>query len=136
MSNGRISWSGVLGMEFKMFQNWFMPSNIQSLHLMIFFHVFKVLTVEDFKNSHVLKSMVFKIQYMKKKWILSHPELHPQNTKSWNSSFWQTASLLVSKLTREYFWPKSNLRPILGSHRSLKEPQKSQNKPVKRQFLM
>ena len=32
-----------------------------------FFHVFKVLTVEDFKNSHVLKAMVFKIQYMKKK---------------------------------------------------------------------
>ena len=37
LSNGRILWSGVLGMEFKMFQNWFMPSNIQSLHLMIFF---------------------------------------------------------------------------------------------------
>ena len=67
LSNGRILWSGVLGMEFKMFQNWFMPSKIQSLHLMIFFHVFKVHKVEDFKNSHVLKSMVFKIQYMKKK---------------------------------------------------------------------
>ena len=26
-----------------------------------------ILTVEDFKNSHVLKSMVFKIQYMKNK---------------------------------------------------------------------
>ena len=37
-------------MEFKIFQNWFIPQT---------FKVFKVLTVEYF--------MVFKIQYMKKK---------------------------------------------------------------------
>ena len=136
MSNGRISWSVFWAWNSRCSKIGLCPQTFNLYTLWIWIHVFKVLTVEDFKNSHVLKSMVFKIQYMKKKWILSHPELHPQNTKSWNSSFWQTASLLVSKLTREYFWPKSNLRPILGSHRSLKEPQKSQNKPVKRQFLM
>ena len=67
---------------------------------------------------------------MKKKWILSHYEFHPQNTRPWNSSLWQTASWFILKLIREYFWPKSNLHPVLWSHRSLKEPQKSQNKPV------
>ena len=40
-------------------------SNIQSLHLMRFFY--KVFTMEDFEKGHVLKSIVFKIQYMKKK---------------------------------------------------------------------
>ena len=76
------------------------------------------------------------VNSMKKKWILSHPEFHPQNTRLWNSSFWQTASWLVFNLIREYFLPKSNFRPILGSHRSLKESQKSPNKPVTHQFLM
>ena len=38
--------------------------------------------------------------------------------KSWNSSFGQSPIWLTIKLTRECFWPKGNLRPVLGSHRS------------------
>ena len=37
--------------------------------------------MEDFEKGYVLKSIVFKIQYIKKKWILNHPEFHPQNNR-------------------------------------------------------
>ena len=110
-------------------------SNIKSAHFMILNSCLQGSYNGGLWESHVLKSMIFKIQYMKKKWIVSNSEFHPQNTTTWNSSFWQTASW-PDFLIREYFWRKSNLRPVLGLHRSLKEPQKSQNKPVTPRFLM
>ena len=52
---------------------------------------------------------------------LCDPVIHAQNTRPWNSSIWQTAILHVFIPTRVYFWLKSILHPVLGSHRCLKE---------------
>ena len=38
-------------------------------------------------------------------------------------------------MNKEYFWPKSNFRPVLGSHRDPQRPQKSQNKLMTALFL-
>ena len=58
---------------------------------------------------------------------MKHPLFHAQNT---------TATIHVIIPTRVYFWLKSNLRQVLGSHRCPKEPQEFQDKAVTRQFLM
>ena len=56
--------------------------------------------------------------------ILEHPVDYPQISRSSTFPFcWQSACLIFKPIY-ECFLPKSNLRPILGSHRSLWGPQK------------
>ena len=60
------------------------------------------------------------------KTFLRYPGNPPQITRSYNSYFFSSSSWLTVKLISVCFWPKSNLRPVLGSHRSPLGPQKSQ----------
>ena len=50
-------------------------------------------------------------------------------------NFSQPPACFNNKLIWEYFWPKSNFRPVLGSHRSPLGPQKSQIKLTIASFL-
>ena len=54
------------GHDNRMFQNWFMPQT-SNLYTFKFLPSRFLCTMEDSKKSHGLKSMVFNIQYMKKK---------------------------------------------------------------------
>ena len=63
------------------------------------------------------------------------PWSHAQITRSWLflccwPAFWQ-----ILKSIWVNFWPKSNLRPVLGWHRSCLRPQNSQNKLTTALFL-
>ena len=60
------------------------------------------------------------------KTFLRYPWNPPQITRSCNSYFFQFSSWLTAKLISVFFWPKSDLRPVLGSHKSPLGPQKSQ----------
>ena len=71
----------------------------------------------------------------KKKSVLGHPVNCAQIDKSLNSSLRQSPSWTIIKLIVVCFWPKSNLRLILGWHRSHWRPQKFKNKLTAALFL-
>ena len=68
--------------------------------------------------------------------FLVHPVYFAKITRSWNSFFWQSSSWLTLNPIWEYILPKSNLRPVLGSHRCPLDLQRFQNKLSTAYFLM
>ena len=94
-------------------------------------------------NSFFITTSKFSIKVTRwKKWRIEAPINFgapcrlPSNSRSSTFPFgWQSACL-ICKPIYECFLPKSNLRPILGSHRSLWGPQKCKNKLIAALFLM
>ena len=65
-----------------------------------------------------LKSYDAKRRWLKPKSILGHPVYYPQISRLEVFPFCWPSSCLIVKPMRECFWPKGNLRPVLGSQRS------------------
>ena len=81
------------------------------------------------------KPLELQMKRQNKKSFQGHPVNCAQIDKSFNYSLNQSPSWTILKLIVVCFWPKSNLRPILGWHRSHWRPQKFKNKLTAALFL-
>ena len=89
------------------------------------FFPFQFILEKEIKLWSLITHKVFKIHYRKKKPILRQPVESAKSDISWNSSLIQLALWLFTNAIYMCFWPKWNLRPILGCHRRVWGPHKS-----------
>ena len=103
-------------------ENWVMTqkSNLYTLWFQI--HAFKFLTMEDFKKVMFQSLWYFKFNILEEEMNFESPWISSSKHQTMKFFFLTNSFLtlwLVLNLTKEYFWPKRNLRPVLGSHISL-----------------